>query len=395
MGESMTSVEELKRLKIEYPAEEEITGCKGFYNKAARNSNIEGLRIIAMFCIVLSHYSAFSKVNPDALSFGFSKILLDSVAIGKLGVAVFVMITGYFMVNLKFNINRVVNIVLQTLFYTVGIYAIFLITGGAFSFKGVIESLFPIITCQYWFVSAYVILSLLTPFINKVLNGITKKQFIALLGVLIFYNSVAPTFLHFNAFTYGGHLCYMVMFYCVGAFIRKYPPKKPSKTLEILLVGISAGLLVLSVVAIDFLAERFTFLAGKSGKFYTVSSVLILTLAIGLLLLFTQMKPRTNKVINVLGSCTFGVYLIHANNYMNEWIWGGFCNNSSYAAPLRLVMHMCICVVCVFVICTFIEFIRQYGLEKKLFKKFYEFVYKTVNAMLEKLKSGINKILVK
>ena len=34
-------------------------------------------------------------------------------------------------------------------------------------------------------------------------------------------------------------------------------------------------------------------------------------------------------------------------------------------------------------------------IRKKLFKKFYEFVYKTVNAMLEKLKSGINKILVK
>ena len=32
----MTSVEELKRLKIEYPAEEEITGCKGFYNKAVK-----------------------------------------------------------------------------------------------------------------------------------------------------------------------------------------------------------------------------------------------------------------------------------------------------------------------------------------------------------------------
>ncbi|MBE6817760.1 MAG: acyltransferase, partial [Ruminococcaceae bacterium] len=282
-----------------------------------------------------------------------------------------------------------------TLFYTISIYAVFLITGGAFSLKGMIESLFPIITCQYWFVSAYVILSLLMPFINKVLNGITQKQFIALLGVLIFYNSVAPTFLNYDAFAYGGHLFYMIMFYCVGAFIRKYPPKKPSKTPAVLLVCISAVLLVLSVVAIDFLAERFTFLAGKSGKFYTVYSVLILTLAIGLLLLFTQMKPRSNKVINICGSCAFGVYLIHENNYMRQWIWGNFCNNSSYAAPLRLVTHMCLCVISVYLICTFIEFIRQYGLEKKLFRKLYVYIYKATNSLQEKLNNIANKIIMK
>ena len=32
----MTSVEELKALKIEYPLEEEIIGCKGFYNKVVK-----------------------------------------------------------------------------------------------------------------------------------------------------------------------------------------------------------------------------------------------------------------------------------------------------------------------------------------------------------------------
>lgn len=32
----MTSVEELKALKIEYPLEEEITGCKSFYNKVIK-----------------------------------------------------------------------------------------------------------------------------------------------------------------------------------------------------------------------------------------------------------------------------------------------------------------------------------------------------------------------
>lgn len=361
--------------------------------KTVRNSNIEGLRIIAMFLIVLSHYSVFSRINPDELSFGFSKLLLDSIAIGKLGVAVFVMITGYFMLNLKFKFNRVVNIVLQTLFYTVGIFIIFLVTGGSFSLKGLLGSVFPIITQQYWFVTAYIILSLLMPFINRLLNEITQKQFFVLLGVLIFYNSIAPTFLDFDAYGYGGHLSYMIMYYCIGAFIQKYPIKKKSKTPAVLLISISAVLLVLSVVIIDFLAERYAFLVGKSGKFYTVYSVLILTLAVGLLLLFTQMKPKSNKLINVLGGCTFGVYLIHENNYMREWLWGGFCNNTDYASPLKLIVHMCLCVISVYIACTLIEFIRQYGLEKGLFKGLYVFIYKAADDLQEKIQRKINKLI--
>ena len=70
--------------------------------KNKRNSNIELLRIISMILIVLSHYTVFSQIDIHAMPLSFNKLLLETTATGHIGVAVFVMITGYFMVSKRF-----------------------------------------------------------------------------------------------------------------------------------------------------------------------------------------------------------------------------------------------------------------------------------------------------
>lgn len=86
--------------------------------KTQRNSNIELLRIIAMLMIVAHHYVTDS-LPSYYLSDGPNKWLSELLySYGKTGVNIFVLITGYYMVNMSFSIKRPLKIIGQVWFYS-------------------------------------------------------------------------------------------------------------------------------------------------------------------------------------------------------------------------------------------------------------------------------------
>lgn len=87
--------------------------------KKIRNSNIELLRIISMLFIVMSHYSVHGNTIPENLSFGINQVLLQISRVGGLGVAIFVMISGYYLSSSKFRISKIIQLEFQVLFYTI------------------------------------------------------------------------------------------------------------------------------------------------------------------------------------------------------------------------------------------------------------------------------------
>lgn len=154
-----------------------------------------------MVFIVVSHYSVHGSIKGTDLGFGFNKLLIDSTNYGLIGVALFVMITGYYLIESEFKVKRVVNIVLQTLFYAMGLFVIFCIfDNDNFSVINLFKNMFPVIGQKYWFVTNYVILCFLSPFINKMLNVIDRKQFVLLLIVITFYFIIAPSFFDLDSF---------------------------------------------------------------------------------------------------------------------------------------------------------------------------------------------------
>lgn len=94
-----------------------------FRNNKTRESGLELLRIIAMLLVVMHHVILYSKLSVLNSNQTLAKILLPS---GKIGVNIFYFITGYFMVEKNFKISRVLNLVIQTSFYSIVFYLIFL-----------------------------------------------------------------------------------------------------------------------------------------------------------------------------------------------------------------------------------------------------------------------------
>ena len=112
-----------------------------------RNSNIELLRIIAMFLIVLSHYAVHSGVNSASLPIGFNRFLLEASGLGGIGVILFVLITGYYCINKKnpFRLKRMLSMIFQVLFYSLALYLLFCILGAEkLTVTGLLKNALPI-----------------------------------------------------------------------------------------------------------------------------------------------------------------------------------------------------------------------------------------------------------
>jgi predicted ABC-type sugar transport system permease subunit len=112
-------------------------------------------------------------------------------------------------------------------------------------------------------------------------------------------------------------------------------------------------------------------------------SVMAFAVSVSMFAMFAYMKPFTNKFINVVSSCTFGVYLIHDNSIIRYLLWRDWLDNNKYYNSPYLVLVLICSTIMVFVVCVLIEYIRQKTIAKPLNKM----IYKVFNLIEPKIKS--------
>ncbi|MBT8993670.1 hypothetical protein BTH81_09150 [Lactobacillus delbrueckii subsp. bulgaricus] len=88
--------------------------------------------------------------NP--ITFGIYNFLAFG---GKVGVYIFVLITGYFMVNSKILVRKIIKLWLPIFFWSVMITLSFEVATHDFSVWKTIKSVFPILFSQYYSMTVY------------------------------------------------------------------------------------------------------------------------------------------------------------------------------------------------------------------------------------------------
>lgn len=331
----------------------------------SRNSSMELLRILSIFFIICSHFCVHGGFETREMVFSFNKLILQVGVLGNLGVVTFVMISGYFLSEKSFKLTRIVKVWLQVIFYSVSIYIIFLALNIIpFSIEEAIKAAFPVLFTQYWFASTYIVFSFIAPFLNILLNGFTKKQFILFLGILLFIWSILPTFTAQHMV--GSELTQFIMFYSIGAFAKKYPDLPCVKKNRYWIACISASLLILSTMVFDLLAIYIPVFNRAGTYFYSRNSILIIVLSYGLILIFANMKNMSHRFINVISSTGLGIYLIHDNNYVRSVIWDDILCVTKYKYSPYLIIYLLTCVLVVFILCAVVDYLRQKIFEKPI-----------------------------
>lgn len=353
-------------------------------NRKKRDSNFELLRILAMFMVILQHISVYGGW-PTSLEHTFSlepnSFFIQFIYhFGKIGVWIFVLISGYYMINSKSSIiPKFLKLWLQVLSISVLIDVIFILSGET-STDSIDWStdLFPIMSGDWWFASTYLIVLPFTPYINKMLKTLKKREHLTLILLMLLMWSIIPTFTHSSM--YGSFIMMFVAMYVIGAYIRLYPESFEKGAMfyglcTILSILILAGLIAL----IDLLGPIYGFKPFESalswGNEKSIMVVLISTLTF---LTFKQINIGHIGWINLIASTTFGVYLIHEHDLFRQWMFGLLDMGTHYYSP-DLVPFILVCMLGIFAFCSALEFVRM----------------QTIDRLTSKLIPGMSRLLHK
>ena len=222
--------------------------------------------------------------------------------LGQIGVYLFVMISGYFLSSkipsLNKQTSRIKLLWIKVIFYSY----IFLIL----NLKALIRNIFPIFFNQYWFMTSFVILMMLVPAINWMIENSNKKEFIILIIMFILFADLYPVLILDKNGPFGGAIAVAALItpYMVSAYIKKYNIKVSN------IIGI-----VITIIPL-FLEYVFMYLFRNKGleKMQRFNfGILPLISAVGIFLLVLNLRQFYNSKINFFASSVLASYLITVN----------------------------------------------------------------------------------
>lgn len=336
-----------------------------------RNSAIELLRIISMIMIVFHHFAVHGGfdfgVSLSPTHFWYNFIVMG----GKIGVNIFVLISGYYLIDNDkkiFDVNKILKFVGQVWFYSVAIFIIILMTVGVdLSVKEIIKTLFPITFSRWWFASTYFVLYLVHPYLNKLLHSLDKYLYQKLLLLLIVCWSIIPT-LTTSSFQ-SNSLLWFITLYAISGYIKLYGLNIKFSTKHYFFAFlISMTLTYSSSVALMLLGNKWSFLTNYITYFYGQEKLTVLLISLCLFMCFSTLKMNYHKSINILASATFGVYLIHDNHIIRQLLWIDWFENARYQESLFLIPYSIMVVVVVYIVCSLVDLIRINTIEKPCMK---------------------------
>lgn len=316
--------------------------------KKERSLNIELLRIFAMFFIVFGHLTCIIG-DTNNLNW-FNKFLLY-VPFGFVpGVNCFVLISSYFLINAEFKAQRLVRTILETLFYTVilTIVCFFFFNKGDISIYDIIKSFYILgpTKYNYWFISKFIALLALQPFLSKLALALTKKQYKIFLAVLILINTELVGGFPFGGLYGGGFslMWFICLFFTAGYLRLHYTETSHKKWLILLIV----------FVTIKACIQYYNL-----GNIISLSynSLITYGMAISCFMFFKNLKiSNSNKFIKFISPNILGVYLIHCHYDIYNLI----INSLSQGEKDYKIIYLLFWSICIFLICTIIDKFRLY-----------------------------------
>lgn len=340
-----------------------------------RESNFELLRIISILMIIAHHYCVHGNWINREYGISFNNFLLDFFIIGgKIGVSIFILISGYFGVRSKFKIKKLIKLVLQVLFYSILFGVINVVINGWIGIKEFIKMCFPTIFSEYWFITCYCILYILSPYINKMLLNLKKIELKKLIVMLVFMAYIIPTF--FQTSMGLTNLFVLIFLYILGGYISLYFKDIKINNSGKIFVA-SFIFIMITQVVLEYIISKNNSMIEYLNYFAELNSLPILICATSLFALFINLKIK-NNYINILSSATLGVYLIHENKFVRPFLWQYLFNANSFYNSIYLILHILGSILATYVICVTIELFRIYIIERNILPMIYKIYDKCI-----------------
>lgn len=351
------------------------------YSKSERNSNLELLKIIAIFIIVVSHVIPYNYTNSGAEYIDINVACLNLTTItlqffrnlGQIGNLLFIICSSWFLLEKKhINIQKVISIVIDCFIVSVICLIIILFMKYEIPFNILIKQFMPTFFSNNWFIPCYLIFYLITPYLNIIIENLNEKKLKNLCITSSLFMILQLIRENTNIYNY---LFGFIYIYFIIAYLKKYKDKIMENTrTNIVIFLVSIILIILFLVVYNFFGTKISMLSNSMLRFNNIKNPLFILVSISLFNLFKKLNFK-NSVINFISSQTLLIYVIHDNYLFRELL-----RRDYYKYIFNTFGYKNICLICLIsAFCTFIVSIAASSLYKLTLKR-------TINSILYRKK---------
>ena len=274
-----------------------------------------------------------------------------------MGVNIFILISGYYLVaSKKFKFSKAIKLWLQIFIFALVLFLIF--DRSVFNASTVVTLFTPIGHYVWWFLTVYIIMLLLYPFINKLIYKLSKKQYLLLIIIMSFIWTIYPSVLNIS-FEWS-NVIWFIYLYLIAGFIRLYCNKISFKPWLGILVFVICYLIFTVLECLINNISNKGYILNLITNFINIGNInnlISLILCVILFFSFINFKPHYNKFINVLGAGVLGVYLLHDYTSVRSWLWIDLFKNATYqSSAMHTLFNICYC-VCICCLYNYINYI--------------------------------------
>lgn len=276
-----------------------------------RNSNVELLRIMTMFGILLwhvtvhgfgmAHISGNERIDYELVNSTCTALFAPCVNL-------FILISGYYGVKLR--ASTLIRFDAQAVFYSFTITILMYYLTDTISAKLLVKAVLPIIGNKWWFLNAYLMLLILSPILNEGIARLDRKQHIVIIALFVVLNGISSLVrLNVN----GSNLQSFILIYLVGQFLYRYKDEYKilthRKAMNIVcLVCLAVNLLVVYGCLIG--GHQYPELTDKTMVYLSYSNPVIILQSVSIFCIVLSITATHNKRINAIAKHVFAVYLI-------------------------------------------------------------------------------------
>ena len=332
---------------------------------------MELLRLICMFMVIMLHALGKSNVlvrlyaNPSVNTY----VAWTLEALSIVAVNVFILISGYFLIDSRFKLSRLIELIAELVFYSLGSFLVCMALGVDIHEEVdtyfLLHAVFPVHMDLFWFLTAYVVVYIMLPIIQAGIKNISQKQFrIALNLLLIFecgFKSCFP--FRFTEDGKGYSLLWFVTVFLIGAYIKMYDLRLLTKSYKgVITYFVNVALMIFEAFVLDRVFTKYGHLENVQGVSFEYNHLFVVLASVGLFAAFLKAKPMkesVGKIVCALSPMALGIYLVHENLSLryNWQKWLGIYESIDRPTG-AFVGRIFLAVITVFVAGLIIDFIR-------------------------------------
>lgn len=326
-----------------------------------RNTGINLFKLFSMFMIALLHVLGMGGITGAAAgtSSYYPVYFMQNAAF--CAVNCYALVSGYLMLGKKIKPSRISELWFEVFFYSVGLSAIMIaVYDEFFSARNVVYALTPIISKQYWYMTAYFLMYLFIPMMNRFAEAADKKSFTAVIAVILVLTT--GSFLIGEdgfKFSEGYSPIWLMVMYLLGAYMKKFGVGAKMKWYSALLLYIiSVGCnFALNIFLKNPMKKVF---ADGTVNYLTYTSPFVVSSAVFLFIFFSKLKftKRTEKFINYITPAALGVYLIHTHPLVFNKLMKNIAMPLVNYGTAAMIFGSIAMALAIFIICIVIDLLR-------------------------------------